>query len=126
MSLGSAVEDKDSPLVLPEKFYLFWEVEVLVNPPLPKVLSLSIILVLLSTIEGLVEELVPRFFCCAKPTILVTVLEAGSHPGGWAHDLLLQLQPTPPVVLLLAVWVNPVGGASLGFSLLSKLRWYTA
>uniref|UniRef100_A0A8C7UIF2 Tripartite motif containing 59 n=1 Tax=Oncorhynchus mykiss TaxID=8022 RepID=A0A8C7UIF2_ONCMY len=35
------------------------------------------------------------------------------HPGGWAHDLLLQLQ--------LAVWVNPVGGASLGFSLLSKL-----
>ncbi|KAM9453952.1 uncharacterized protein ACWYII_012749 isoform 1-T2 [Salvelinus alpinus] len=121
LSLGSAVEDEDSPLVLLDKFYLFWEVEALVNPTLPK--SLSITLVLLSTIEGLVEEPVPWFFCCAKPTILMTVLrpEAGSHPGGWAHDLLLQLQPTPPVVLLLAVWVNPVGGASLGFSLLSKL-----
>ena len=44
---------------------------------------------------------------------MVRRTEAGSHPGGWAHDLLLQLQ--------LAVWVNPVGGASLGFSLLSKL-----
>uniref|UniRef100_A0A4W5PB66 Tripartite motif containing 59 n=1 Tax=Hucho hucho TaxID=62062 RepID=A0A4W5PB66_9TELE len=126
LSLGSAVEDEDSPLVFLEKFYLFREVEALVNPPLPKVISLSITLVLLSTIEGLVEEPVPRFFCCAKPTILVKVLrtEAGSHPGGWVNDLLLQLQPTLPVVLLLllaAVWVNPVGGASLGFSKRSQM-----
>jgi hypothetical protein len=35
------VEDEDSPLVLLEKFYLFWEVEALIYTPLPKVLSLS-------------------------------------------------------------------------------------
>ncbi|XP_038817916.1 tripartite motif-containing protein 59 [Salvelinus namaycush] len=139
LSLGSAVEDEDSPLVFLEKVYLFRErVEALVNATLPEVTSLAITPRAAEyleqhwvgvTIGGLEEGPVPRVCCCAKPTILKTVLrtEAGSQPGGWVHDLWQQLHPTPPVVLLglllllAAVWVNPVGGASLGFSLLSQL-----
>ncbi|KAK6296783.1 hypothetical protein J4Q44_G00329250 [Coregonus suidteri] len=118
LSLGSAVEDEDSPLVFLEKVYMFRErVEALVNAPLPKVTSLSITPRAAEyleqhwagvTIGGLDEGPVPQVFCCAKPTILETVLrtEAGSHPGGWVQDLWLQLQPTPPVVLLglLLLW----------------------
>lgn len=139
LSLCSAVEDEDSPLVFLEKVYLFRErVEALVNATLPEVTSLAITPRAAEyleqhwvgvTIGGLEEGPVPRVCCCAKPTILETVLrtEAGSQPGGWFHDLWQQLHPTPPVVLLglllllAAVWVNPVGGASLGFSLLSQL-----
>ncbi|XP_070988033.1 tripartite motif-containing protein 59-like [Oncorhynchus clarkii lewisi] len=140
LSLGSAVEDEDSPLVFLEKVYLFRErVEALVNATLPEVTSLAITPRAAEyleqhwvgvTIGGLEEGPVPRVCCCAKPTILETVLrtETGSQPGSWVHDLWKQLHPTPPVVLLgmlllllAAVWVNPVGGASLGFSLLSQL-----
>nr|XP_046150374.1 tripartite motif-containing protein 59 [Oncorhynchus gorbuscha] len=139
LSLGSAVEDEDSPLVFLEKVYLFRErVEALVNATLPEVTSLTITPRAAEyleqhwvgvTIGGLEEGPVPRVCCCAKPTILEMVLrtETGSQPGGWVHDLWQQLHPTPPVVLLgmllllAAVWVNPVGGASLGFSLLSQL-----
>ncbi|XP_064840745.1 tripartite motif-containing protein 59 [Oncorhynchus masou masou] len=139
LSLGSAVEDEDSPLVFLEKVYLFRErVEALVNATLPEVTSLAITPRAAEyleqhwvgvTIGGLEEGPVPRVCCCAKPTILEMVLrtETGSQPGGWVHDLWQQLHPTPPVVLLgmllllVAVWVNPVGGASLGFSLLSQL-----
>ncbi|CAB1348823.1 unnamed protein product [Coregonus sp. 'balchen'] len=128
LSLGSAVEDEDSPLVFLEKVYLFRErVEALVNAPLPRVISLSITPRAAEyleqhwagvTIGELEEGPVPQFFCCAKPTHSGD--EAGSHPGGWVQDLLLQ--PTPPVVLLgLLLLLNPVGGASLGFSLLSHL-----
>uniref|UniRef100_A0A673ZJB9 Tripartite motif containing 59 n=1 Tax=Salmo trutta TaxID=8032 RepID=A0A673ZJB9_SALTR len=97
LSLGSAVEDEDSPLVLLEKFYLFWEVEALVNPPLPKVL---LHLHLSHLADVVLREIAGE------------LAKDGTFKS-WAHDLLLQL--------LLAVWVNPVGGASLGFSLLSKL-----
>ncbi|XP_035647900.1 tripartite motif-containing protein 59 [Oncorhynchus keta] len=139
LSLGSAVEDEDSPLVFLEKVHLFRErVEALVNATLPEVTSLTITPRAAEyleqhwvgvTIGGLEEGPVPRVCCCAKPTILEMVLrtETGSQPGGWVRDLWQQLHPTPPVVLLgmllllAAVWVNPVGGASLGFSLLSQL-----
>ncbi|XP_029528574.1 tripartite motif-containing protein 59-like [Oncorhynchus nerka] len=141
LSLGSAVEDEDSPLVFLEKVYLFRErVEALVNATLPEVTSLTITPRAAEYLEqhwvgvtiGVLEEgPVPRVCCCAKSTILEMVLrtETRSQPGGWVHDLWQQLHPTPPVVLLgmgmllllAAVWVNPVGGASLGFSLLSQL-----
>ncbi|XP_010898523.2 tripartite motif-containing protein 59 isoform X2 [Esox lucius] len=124
VSLGTALEDENSPLDFLEKVHLFRErVEVLVKSSLPKVPSLSITPRAADYLEqhwagvtmGHLEEgPVPRV--CVKPTVVGMVLgtEAVNQPGGWGRYLWLQLQPMSPVVLLglllllVAVWINPV------------------
>lgn len=81
------------------------------------------------TIGSLEEAPVPKVRCCARCGSVGA--GAGTEAGGdrsdsWVQDLWCELRPTSSVVLLgllllLAVlWVNPVGGASLGFSLVSR------
>lgn len=140
VSLGSLVEEEDSPLVFLEKVHTFRErVDALLMAPLPTVTSLSITPRAADylpqhwaavTIGGLEEGPVPQISCCAKPGIPPpqpgSVAEEEAPSLGWIQELWLQLQPTPPVfllgvlLLLTALWVNPVGGASMGFALLSQ------
>uniref|UniRef100_UPI0037E86EF6 tripartite motif-containing protein 59 n=1 Tax=Semicossyphus pulcher TaxID=241346 RepID=UPI0037E86EF6 len=135
VSLGSAVEEEDSPLVFLEKVHIFRErVEEFIKTPLPSVINLSVNPRAAEylqqhwpvvTIGSLEEAPVPKLCCCARcgGAEAAAESEAGrDHNEGWLQDL----QPTSSVVLLglllllAALWVNPVGGASLGFSLLSR------
>lgn len=137
MSLGSSVEEEDSPLVFLEKVHEFRErVEEFITVPLPSVINLSVTPRAAEylqqhwpavTIGSLEEAPVPRVYCCSRCGGLEAEAERGpSHSR--VQDLWFELQPTSSAVLLgllllllLAVlWVNPVGGASLGFSLLSR------
>lgn len=134
MSLGSSVEEEDSPLVFLEKVHLFRErVEEFIKTPLPCVINLSITPRAAEhlqqhwptvTIGSLEEAPVPKVCCCARCGGLEA--ETRSQSDSWVQQLWCELQPTSSVVLLgllllLAVlWANPVGGASLGFSLLSR------
>ncbi|XP_030599504.1 tripartite motif-containing protein 59 [Archocentrus centrarchus] len=136
VSLGSSVEEEDSPLVFLEKVHLFRErVEEFIKTPLPSVTNLSVTPRAADylqqhwsavTIGSLEEAPVPKVRCCARCG------GAGSEAGKecsnrGVQDVWCELQPTVSVVLLgllllLAVlWMNPVGGASLGFSLMSRL-----
>ncbi|XP_071352114.1 tripartite motif-containing protein 59 [Trachinotus anak] len=156
VSLGSSVEEEDSPLVFLEKVHLFRErVEEFMKTPLPSVINLSVTPRAAEylqqrwpavTIRSLEEAPVPKVSCCARCGGVEA--EAGrDQSDSWVQDLWCELQPTSTMVLLglllllLAVlWLNPVGGASLGFSLLSRLSqlvhglsselitsvWYTA
>ncbi|XP_070685268.1 tripartite motif-containing protein 59 [Pempheris klunzingeri] len=135
VSLGSSVEEEDSPLVFLEKVHLFRErVEEFIKTPLPSVVNLSVTPRAAEylqhhwpavTIGSLEEAPVPKVCCCARCGSVETEVER-ARPEGWAQDLWCELQPTPFVVLLglllllAALWANPVGGASLGFSLLSQ------
>ncbi|XP_034557392.1 importin subunit alpha-3 isoform X3 [Notolabrus celidotus] len=128
VSLGSSVEEEDSPLVFLEKVHLLRErVEEFVKTPLPSVINLSVnprAAEFLQqhwpavTIGGLEEAPIPKLCCCAQ----CGGAETDTESDGWLQDL----QPTSTVVLLglllllAALWVNPVGGASLGFSMLSR------
>uniref|UniRef100_A0A8D3AN38 Tripartite motif containing 59 n=1 Tax=Scophthalmus maximus TaxID=52904 RepID=A0A8D3AN38_SCOMX len=135
VSLGSSVEDEDSPLVFLEKLHVFREkVEEFVKTPLPSVITLAIAPRAAEylqqrwpavTIGSLEEAPVPKVSCCARCGGVEA--EAGRDPpDGRVQDLRCKLRPTSSVVLLLllllvaALCVNPVGGASLGFSLLSR------
>uniref|UniRef100_UPI003AAE750D tripartite motif-containing protein 59 n=1 Tax=Centroberyx gerrardi TaxID=166262 RepID=UPI003AAE750D len=139
VSLGSSVEEEDSPLVFLENLHLFRErVEAFIKAPLPSVVALSITPRAAEylqqhwpamTIGSLEEAPIPKVCCCAKCGGQEASLgtEAGRGPSdSWVQDLWGELQPTPTMVLLgllllaAALWVNPVGGASLGFSLLSQ------
>nr|XP_020491778.1 tripartite motif-containing protein 59 [Labrus bergylta]XP_020491779.1 tripartite motif-containing protein 59 [Labrus bergylta] len=135
VSLGSSVEEEDSPLVFLDKVHLFRErVEEFIKTPLPSVINLSVSPRAAEflqqhwpavTIGSLEEAPVPKLCCCARCGGVEAVMEneAGRYrSGSWLQDL----KPTSSVVLLgllllLGVMlVNPVGGASLGFSLLSR------
>lgn len=135
VSLGSSVEEEDSPLVFLEKVHLFRErVEEFIKTPLPSVINLSITPRAAEylqkqwpavTIGSLEEAPVPKVCCCAR----CGGLEAEArrdHSNSWIQELWCELQPTSSVVLLglllllAVIWVNPVGGASLGFSVLSR------
>lgn len=139
VSLGSSVEEEDSPLVFLEKVHLFRErVEEFTTSPLPSVINHSVTPRAAEylqqhwpsvTIGSLEEAPVPKMRCCARCGSVGA--GAGTEAGGdrsdsWVQDLWCELRPTSSVVLLgllllLAVlWVNPVGGASLGFSLVSR------
>lgn len=139
MSLGSSVEDEDSPLVFLEKVHLFRErVEVFTASPLPSVMNLSVTPRAAEylqqhwptvTIGSLEEAPVPKVCCCTRCGNVGAVVdtEAGrDRSDSWIQDLWFKLRPTFSVVvlglllLLATLWVNPVGGASLGFSLVSR------
>ncbi|KAF1394121.1 hypothetical protein PFLUV_G00023210 [Perca fluviatilis] len=142
VSLGSSVEEEDSPLVFLEQVHLFRErVEEFVKTPLPSVINLSVTPRAAEhlqqhwpavTIGSLEEAPVPKVCCCARCGCVEAgeAAEAGrAQSVSWAHKLWREPRPTSSVVLvgllllllLAALWVNPVGGASLGFSLLSQL-----
>ncbi|CAJ1065337.1 tripartite motif-containing protein 59 [Xyrichtys novacula] len=135
VSLGSSVEEEDSPLVFLDRVHMFRErVEEFIKTPLPSVINLS-----LSpraseflqqhwpavTVGSLEEAPIPKLCCCCArcgEADAETDAER-DQPDSWLQDL----QPTSLAVLLgllllllAALWVNPVGGASLGFSLLSR------
>lgn len=134
VSLGSSVDEEDSPLVFLEKVHLFRErVEEFITTPLPSVINLSVTPRAAEylqqhwpavTIGSLPEAPVPKMCCCAR----CGSVEAGveTEAGRDQIDLWCELRPTSSVVLLglllllAALWYNPVGGASLGFSLVSR------
>lgn len=106
--------------------------EEFIKTPLPSVITLSITPRAAEylqqhwpavTIGGLEEAPVPKVCCCAKCGGLQAEARR-DHSSNWAQEL----QPTSSVVLLgllllllaAVMWVNPVGGASLGFSMLSR------
>lgn len=139
VSLGSSVDEEDSPLVFLEKVHMFRErVEEFISTPLPSLINLSVNPRAAEylqqhwsavTIGGLEEAPVPKVCCCARCGNVEAAAEAevgGGQPDSWVQDLWYELQPTSSVVLLAlllllaALWVNPVGGASLGFSLVSR------
>lgn len=133
--MGSSVEEEDSPLVFLEKVHQFRErVEEFIKAPLPSVVNLSVTPRAAEylqqhwpavTVGSLEEAPVPRVCCCTRCGGVEVETERGQSDG-WVQCLWLELQPTLSVVLLglllllAALWVNPVGGASLGFSLLSR------
>ncbi|XP_034404762.1 tripartite motif-containing protein 59 isoform X2 [Cyclopterus lumpus] len=140
VSLGSSVEEEDSPLIFLEQVHLFRErVEEFIKTPLPSVINLSVTPRAAEhlqrhwpavTIGSLEDAPVPTVCCCAR----CGGVEAGVETEAGRRDqsdsrgprLWWELQPTLPVMLLglllltLLLWVNPVGGASLGFSLLAQ------
>ncbi|XP_047449266.1 tripartite motif-containing protein 59 [Mugil cephalus] len=135
VSLGSSVEEEDSPLVFLEKVHLFRErVEEFIKTPLPSVINLSVTPRAADylqqhwpavTVGSLEEAPIPKVCCCARcGSAETTAVADGSNRG--VQDLWGELRPTAAVLLagllllLAGLWVNPVGGASLGFSLLSR------
>lgn len=134
VSLGSSVEEEDSPLVFLEKVHMFRErVEEFITTPLPSVINLSVIPRAAEylqqhwpavTLGSLEEAPVPKLCCCTRCGS-VDADGGKDQSDGWAQDLWCELRPTSSVVLLglllllVALWVNPIGGASLGFSLVS-------
>lgn len=124
-------------MVFLEKVYQFRErVEEFTKAPLPSVINLSVTPRAAEylqqhwpavTIGRLEEAPVPRVYCCARCGTLEAEAERGPSYSR-VGDLRLEFQPMSSVgllgllllLLLAALWVNPVGGASLGFSLLSR------
>ncbi|KAM4742365.1 tripartite motif-containing protein 59 isoform 1-T2 [Anableps anableps] len=138
VSLGSSVEEEDSPLVFLEKVHQFRDrVEKFIKTPLPSGINLSVTpraAVYLQknwpavTISSLEQAPVPKLCCCTRCCGRTETEGEAAQPVRAAWDRWRQLQPTASVVLLgllllllAALWANPVGGASLGFSLLSRL-----
>lgn len=136
VSLGSSVEEEeDSPLVFLEKVHVFRErVEEFIKTPLPSVINLSITPRAADylqqhwpavTVGSLEEAPVPKVCCCARCGGLQAEARR-DQSNSWAQELRWELQPTSSVVLLglllllVVMWVNPIGGASLGFSVLSR------
>lgn len=138
MSLGSAVEMEDSPLVFLDKVHLFREkVEEFSTSRLPSLLHLSVTPRAAEylqqhwasvTIGSLEEAPVPKVCCCARCGNVGVDAETEAERGrsdSWVQDAWCEWWPASSVVLmglllLLAVlWVNPVGGPSLCFSLVS-------
>lgn len=139
MSVGSSMEDEESPLAFLEKVHLFREqVEEFTSRPLPSPIKLSVSPQAAHflrqhwasvTVGRLEEAPVPRLgFCTNCGRTGSDVEEVGAalveQPGGWARGRWRHLLPTAAAVLLLlllavVVWVDQVGGTSLGFSLAS-------
>nr|XP_046245224.1 tripartite motif-containing protein 59 [Scatophagus argus] len=142
VSLGSSVEEEDSPLVFLEKVHLLRErVEELISTPLPSVINLSVTPRAAEhlqrhwpavTIGRLEEAPVPKVRCCARCGSTEAGVETeagGDQSDSLAQNVWPELQPTCSVVALLGLlmlvllavlWANPVGVASLGFSLISR------
>ncbi|MEQ2159839.1 hypothetical protein GOODEAATRI_027396, partial [Goodea atripinnis] len=137
VSLGSSVEEEDSPLVYLEKVHQFRDrVEKFIQTPLPSVINLSVTPRAASylqqnwpavTISSLEQAPVPKLCCCARCGGSTETEAEVAQPVRAAWDRWRRMQPTASVVLLglllllAALWVNPVGRASVGFSLLSRL-----
>lgn len=138
VSLGSSVELEDSPLVFLDKVHLFRErVEELTTGRLPSLLHLSVTPRAAEylqqhwasvTIGSLEEAPVPKVCCCARCGNVGVDAETEAERGrsdSRVQDAWCERWPASSVVLvglllLLAVlWVKPVGGASLCFSLVS-------
>ncbi|XP_032402069.1 tripartite motif-containing protein 59 isoform X3 [Xiphophorus hellerii] len=135
VSLGSSVEEEDSPLVFLEKVHQFRDrVEKFIRTPLPSGINLSVTPRAAAylqqnwpavTISSLEQAPVPKLFCCTRCDGGVGTEADPPVPPAW--DRWHQLKPIASVallgllLLLAALWANPVGGASLGFSLLSRL-----
>lgn len=131
------MEEEDSPLVFLEKVHLFRErVEEFIKTPLPSVINLSVTPRAAEylqqhwpavTIGSLEEAPIPKVCCCARCGSAETTA-ARDRPEREVQDLWGELRPTAAVLLvgllllllLAGLWVNPVGGASLCFSLLSR------
>lgn len=138
VSLASSIEE-DSPLDFLENMHLFRnEVEEFLKAPLPSGVALSINSRAAEylqqnwpaiTIGSLEEAPIPKVSCCAKCGAQEASLEArtGSDQSEVMQDLWSRLQPSAAILLLgllllgAELWINPVGTASLGFSLLSQL-----
>lgn len=135
VSLGSSVEDEESPLVFLDNVHVFRErVEEFIQAPLPSVLHLSLAPRAADylqkhwpalTISSLDEAPVPKVSCCTR------CCTQGQNVGGSGCPGETQLQlwsvQMIPVVLLLALllitlWVKIVGGTLLGFSLPSSIN----
>uniref|UniRef100_A0A3Q1INE2 Uncharacterized protein n=1 Tax=Anabas testudineus TaxID=64144 RepID=A0A3Q1INE2_ANATE len=116
LSLGSSVEEEeDSPLVFLEKVHVFRE----------RVEELPSAALACCDCRSLEEAPVPKVCCCARCGGLQAEARR-DQSNSWAQELRWELQPTSSVVLLglllllVVMWVNPIGGASLGFSVLSR------
>lgn len=139
VSLGSSVEEEDSPLVFLEKVHLFSErVEEFIATPLPSMINFTITPRAAEylqqhwpavTIGSLEEAPVPKLCCSSRCGVVEADVEAEAgrdQSDSRVQDLWCELRPTTSVVLLglllllVLLWVNPVGGASLGFSLVSR------
>ncbi|KAK2847314.1 hypothetical protein Q5P01_010313 [Channa striata] len=110
VSLGSSVEEEDSPLVFLEKVHLFRErVEEFIKTPLPSVIKLSISPRAAEyfqehwhtvTIGSLEEAAVPKVCCCTRCAGMAAQTRR-EESISWFKDL----HPTSPVVLLLLLLV---------------------
>ncbi|XP_069004321.1 tripartite motif-containing protein 59 [Embiotoca jacksoni] len=141
VSLGSSVDEEDSPLVFLEQVYLFRErVEEFITTPLPSVLNLSVTPRAAEflrqhwpavTIGSLEEAPVPKVGCCARCCGAEAEAEtaAAGRPDGVRDG---RREPRPAasaallgllllLLLLTGLWLDPVGGATLGFPLPSGL-----
>ncbi|XP_015225760.1 PREDICTED: tripartite motif-containing protein 59 [Cyprinodon variegatus] len=134
VSLGSSVEEEESPLVFLEKVHQFRDrVEKFLESPLPSVISLSVTPPASEflqqnwpavTIGSLEKAPVAKLRCCARCNGGSTETEAKVTSP--ASNRWCWLQPAGSVLLLglllllAALWANPVGEASLGFSVLSS------
>ncbi|XP_037323779.2 tripartite motif-containing protein 59 isoform X1 [Pungitius pungitius] len=118
VSLGSSVEEEDSPLVFLEEVHVFRErVEEFIKTPLPSVLNLSLTPRAAEhlqqhwpavTIGSLEDAPVPTVCCCSRCGAAAEA-DAGGSDGtdGWARRVLLL-----GLLLLLAaaaMWVEPDG-----------------
>lgn len=137
MSLGSSVDDEDSPLAFLEKVHLLRErVERFISTPLPSAIDLSVsprAAAFLQqhwpavTVGGLDRAPVPELRCCSRCGTAQTQVEVVG-PVREARSGRRELQPAAAAVLLggvlltlvAALWVNLVSGASLGFSLSTR------
>lgn len=130
VSLGSSVEEEESPLVFLEKVHQFRDrVEKFIETPLPSGISLSVTPRAAAylqqnwpavTIGSLEQAPVPKLCCCSRCSAGTETEAAQPVRAGW--DGGHQLQPhTASLVLLgllllllaVALWANPDGGASL-------------
>jgi len=142
VSLGSSVEEEDSPLIFLEQVHLFRErVEEFIKTPLPSVIKLSVTPRAAEhlqlhwpavTIGSLEDAPVPKVCCCAR----CGSVEAGveTEAGGrdradgtgrtpwWERQHALSVVVLLVLLLLvqllvLLLWFNPVTEESLGFYL---------
>lgn len=133
VSLGSSVEEEDSPLVFLEQVHMFRErVEEFIKAPLPSVINLSVTPRAAEhlqqhwpavTIGSLEEAPVPKVCCCSRCGAAEACAPADGEgrdriDGRAQHRLRELLLPLGLLLLLLlaaAAWAEPVG-----FPLLSQ------
>lgn len=139
MSLGSSVEDEDSPLVFLEKVHQLRErVAEFMEAPLPSPMNLCVSPRAAQylqqnwpavTVRSLEDAPVPKVSCCSRCGGGDPEARSGSERR-WCDGAVQEHQPLSSaaavgvlllLLLLTALWANPVGGATLGFSLLSHL-----
>lgn len=134
VSLGSSVEDEESPLVFLEKVHLFRDrVDKFVKTPLPSLINLSVTPRAAAYLQqhwpavsiGRLEEApVPKVCCCARcgsGESKAKVVGSSREARNTWHELPVTSVVLLGLLLLLAVlWLNPVRGESLRFSLLSQ------